>query len=248
MPTARSYHDACGIARALDVVGERWALLIVRELLLSPQRFSELRRALANASTNIVSDRLRELEGRDVIRRRKLAPPAGSWVYELTPWGRQLEPVLIALGDWGTRVPVPQPPAVLSPTSALIYLRSCARPDPAAPPVVVRVELNDQVWIARAEKGRLTIAAGDAAEADAGIRCDPYEFNTFIGDSGALDAAIGEGTVSVSGDLGALRRLFQGAQLDKGTEVDKSTVLDKGPRLDKGTGLDSGVTDSESLV
>jgi DNA-binding HxlR family transcriptional regulator len=79
MPTSRSYGDACGIARALDMVGERWALLVVRELLLGPQRFSDLRCALPAASSNLVADRLRELDGRGVVRRRKLAAPASSW-------------------------------------------------------------------------------------------------------------------------------------------------------------------------
>ena len=98
MPTSRSYQDGCGIARALDVVGERWALLVVRELLLGPQRFSDLRRALTGASSNLVADRLHELQRSGVVRRRKLAPPAGSWVYELTEWGQELEPVVLALG------------------------------------------------------------------------------------------------------------------------------------------------------
>src|SRR5262249_43050428 len=110
MPTSRSYGDACAIARALDVVGERWALLVVRELLLAPQRSSDLRRALPKASSNLVTDRLRELEEHGVIRRRKLAPPAGSWVYELTGWGRELETIVLALGGWGVRVPMPPAP------------------------------------------------------------------------------------------------------------------------------------------
>jgi DNA-binding HxlR family transcriptional regulator len=80
MPTTRSYRDACPIARALDVVGERWALLVVRELLLGPQRFSDLRRALPGAASNVVTDRLRELERRGVVSRRMLRPPAGSAV------------------------------------------------------------------------------------------------------------------------------------------------------------------------
>ena len=92
MPTRRSYQDACGIARALDVVGERWALLVVRELLLSPQRFSDLRRALPNAASNIVADRLHELDDRQVIRR--VASATEGWVYELTEWGRELEPIV----------------------------------------------------------------------------------------------------------------------------------------------------------
>src|ERR1043166_7871758 len=103
MPTTRSYGDACGIARALDVVGERWALLVVRELLLGPQRFSDLRRALPGASSNMLTDRLRELEGHDVVRRRRLPPPAASVVYQLTETGRELEPIVLALGGWGLR-------------------------------------------------------------------------------------------------------------------------------------------------
>src|ERR1700733_12127737 len=101
MPTSRSYGDACAIARALDVVGERWALLVVRELLLGPQRFSDVRHALPNASSNLIADRLHELEDRGVVHRRKMPPPANSWVYELTGWGRGLEPIVLALGEWG---------------------------------------------------------------------------------------------------------------------------------------------------
>src|SRR5215207_1186989 len=100
MPTSRSYRDSCGIARALDVVGERWALLVVRELLLAPRRFSELRHALPNVSSNLLSDRLRELEHNGVIRRGP-APAPGQRIYELTDRGRKLEPILLALGDWG---------------------------------------------------------------------------------------------------------------------------------------------------
>lgn len=209
MPTARSYQDVCGIARALDVVGERWALLIVRELLLGPQRFSELRRALANTSANVITDRLRELEGHGVIQRRKLAPPSSSWVYELSPWGRQLEPILLALGEWGLHVHPPPPPNVLSPTSVLIYLRGRARPDPAAPQNVVRIQLDDQVWVARTDHGHMTIEAADTTEADAVIRSDPFTFNALIEDVNALAPAIAAGTVSIEGDLEAVRRLFQ---------------------------------------
>src|SRR5215467_10650010 len=107
MPTTRSYGDACGTARALDVVGERWALLVVRELLLGPQRFSDLRTFLPHASSNLLADRLRELSARGVIQRRMLPPPSSSWVYELTEWGRGLEPMLIALGAWAMEVPLP---------------------------------------------------------------------------------------------------------------------------------------------
>jgi DNA-binding HxlR family transcriptional regulator len=121
MPTSRSYRDSCGIARALDVVGERWALLVVRELLLAPQRFSELRHALPHVSSNLLADRLRELEHNGVIRR--LAPTEGPRVYELTERGRKLEPILLALSDWGIDAPQPPPPSALSATSVLIFLQ-----------------------------------------------------------------------------------------------------------------------------
>src|SRR3954452_14710840 len=94
----RSYGEACRFAHALDVVGERWALLVVRELLLGPKRFTDLRRGLPNASTSILTERLRELEQGGVVRRRKLPPPAGASVYELTDWGRELEPIVTQLG------------------------------------------------------------------------------------------------------------------------------------------------------
>ncbi len=100
----RTYGDPCGVARALDAVGERWALLVVRELLLGPKRFSALHRGLGAASQNVLAQRLRELEAAGIVRRRRLGPPAGSWVYELTEQGSELEPVLIALGQLG-----PQP-------------------------------------------------------------------------------------------------------------------------------------------
>jgi DNA-binding HxlR family transcriptional regulator len=105
MATMRTYGDGCGIAHALDLVGERWALLVIRELLLGPKRFTDLRDGLPNASPNVLSQRLRELEQGGIVRRRKLAPPAGSWIYELTAWGRELKPIVISLGAWAIRSP-----------------------------------------------------------------------------------------------------------------------------------------------
>src|SRR5881398_167543 len=103
MADRRSYRQSCGIARALDLVGERWALLVVRELVLGPKRFTDLRHGLPGIGTNILAGRLRELERAGVIRRRTLPPPAASAVYELTEYGRDLEPVMLALGRWGAR-------------------------------------------------------------------------------------------------------------------------------------------------
>ncbi|MDX6603389.1 MAG: hypothetical protein QOF13_2591 [Solirubrobacterales bacterium] len=124
MATTRSYGEACRFAYALDLVGERWALLIVRELLLGPKRFTDLRAGLPHASTNILSDRLRELEHNTIVRRRKLPPPAGSTVYELTEWGRELEPVVTQLGAWGARSPIPPDSQTIGPDSIVLALNS----------------------------------------------------------------------------------------------------------------------------
>ncbi|WP_410596361.1 winged helix-turn-helix transcriptional regulator [Amycolatopsis sp. lyj-23] len=205
MPTSRSYGDACTIARALDVVGERWALLVVRELLLGPQRFSDVRRALPGASSNLVTDRLRELENHGVVTRRKLPPPAASTVYELTEWGRELEPVVLALGAWGARVPRPRP-ASLSVTSVLLFLRGSARPRGTA---CYHVELDPRVWTVRTEPGRLTVEPGEPAAPDATIRTDPATLNALLDRPAHLADAIENGRVTVDGDRVTIGRLLR---------------------------------------
>ena len=207
--TSRTYGDACGIARALDVVGERWALLVVRELLLGPQRFSDLRRALVNASSNLVADRLRELEERGVVRRRKLAPPAGSSVYELTEWGRDLEPIVLALGTWGVHAPLPPEPVALSATSALIALRSFAHPDRKTPAATWHLELDDRVWTIRIAAGRVDVRPGEPSQADVNLKTDPTTFAAMLDNPKALDNAVSGGNAVVTGDIAALRRLLR---------------------------------------
>src|SRR4051812_7963315 len=108
MAAKRTYGDRCGVARALDVVGERWALLVVRELLLGPKRFTDLRAGLPHVSPDVLAQRLRQLEQADVVRRGTLPPPAGSRIYELTERGRRLEPVVLELGRWGSLGPLPE--------------------------------------------------------------------------------------------------------------------------------------------
>src|SRR5262249_32271575 len=123
----RSYGDQCGVARSLDVIGERWALLIVRELLLGPKRFNDLLAGLAGASPNVISQRLRELTDSGVIRNRALGPPAGVGVYELPAGGRDLDPAALPLGRGGPRPPPPGG-AHSSLASLLLALRATADP------------------------------------------------------------------------------------------------------------------------
>lgn len=205
MPTSRSYRDSCGIARALDVVGERWALLVVRELLLAPQRFSELRRALPHVSSNLLSDRLRELEHHGVIRP---APADGQRGYELTERGRRLEPILLALGDWGIDAPQPPPPSALSATSVLIFLRGAARPDPAAPPTTCRLELDGRVWTVHLAAGRVEVLPGETATADAALRTEPRTLSALLTQPATLATACADGSAAIVGDRSAIERLL----------------------------------------
>src|SRR5256885_10087618 len=105
MARRRTQDDGCGIAHASDLLGQRWALLVVREVLLGPKRFTDLRAGIPDISPNVLGQRLRELEESGIVRRRKLAPPAATQVYELTEWGRELEPAVLSLGAWASRAP-----------------------------------------------------------------------------------------------------------------------------------------------
>src|SRR3954453_14239100 len=108
VPGKRSYADRCGVARALDVVGERWTLLVVRELLLGPKRFADLRAGLPGLSADVLTQRLRDLETGGLLRRGTLEPPASARVYELTARGLEPEPVVLALGRFGSALPMPE--------------------------------------------------------------------------------------------------------------------------------------------
>src|SRR5215213_11298584 len=162
MATSRSYGDGCSVAIGLDHIGERWALLVVRELLLGPKRYTDLRRGLPNASPNVLSERLRELERAGIVRRAKLAPPAGSRVYALTAWGRELEETVMALGRWASRAPRPSD-APVGADSVVLALR--ARFDAeAARGITARYELRlgeDRFRLELAD-GAFDVARGDA--------------------------------------------------------------------------------------
>ena len=208
MSTSRSYVDLCPIARGLDVVGERWALLVVRELLLGAQRFSDLRRALPRASTNMLTDRLRELEAHGLVQRRMLPPPAASWVYELTERGRELEPVLDAIGIWGRAEPPPRYGS-LSATSVLIFLRGCVRAHPDPPHYTYRIQLHDRIWTISSPDGQLAIEPRDPTAPDASLETDPLTLNALLLEPAGLDTAIAKGTIQVNGNRKAVQRLLQ---------------------------------------
>ena len=121
---ARSYGQYCPVAKTLELVGERWTLLIVRELLVGPQRFTDLHAALEGIPRNLLADRLRDLEAHDIVTRAELPPPAARAVYQLTEAGQGLLPVIGALAQWGlTHLPPPEPGEVVSPTLGILAER-----------------------------------------------------------------------------------------------------------------------------
>src|SRR5919198_4121426 len=130
--SARRFGQYCGLARALELVGERWALLVVRDLLLGPKRYTDLSRGLPRIPTNVLAARLRELEEAGVVQRRLLPRPAGSVVYELTAYGQELEDIVLRLGRWGARsLGEPRPEDVLTADSLVLALRATFRPEAA---------------------------------------------------------------------------------------------------------------------
>jgi DNA-binding HxlR family transcriptional regulator len=191
------------VARALDRVGERWALLVVRELLLGPKRFTDLRAGLPSASPNVLSQRLHELEDGGVVARRRLDPPASVWVYELTPWGQALEPVVLALGRWGARSPS-LPAAPLSVDALVLALKTTfSGSASAAVTGTYELRLGDDRFAARVADGELSLVRGPAESPAATIEADPATFTGIVFGDVDLDAA------TVTGDRRAARRFLR---------------------------------------
>jgi DNA-binding HxlR family transcriptional regulator len=209
----RSYRDACATARALDVVGERWALLIVRELLFGPKRFGDLQSGLAVVRPNVLSQRLRELEGSGVVRRRRLGRPASVWVYELTEWGQRLEGVLLLLGEWGQAVPLDAEDARISVDALMLALKTHfdATTNTALAATILVVIDDDHFTVAIGD-GKLSISREQSANFSAALYTDSATFKALIIDGEPRQHAERESRLSVSGDsqiiddlLGALR-------------------------------------------
>jgi DNA-binding HxlR family transcriptional regulator/putative sterol carrier protein len=208
MSTMRSYRDPCGIARALDRIGERWALLVVRELLFGPKRFTDLRAGLPGASPNVLAERLRELERAGVVQRRKLEPPAAVHVYELTRWGMELEGVLLALGRWGSRAPLVD--GELSPDALLVALQTTFDAGAAAGVrATCELRLGDARFHLRVAGGKLEIARGGAGDPDVRLATDPSTLRRLVFGGERLADAVRAGRVEVDGDRRAAERLLR---------------------------------------
>ncbi|GAA0371353.1 winged helix-turn-helix transcriptional regulator [Microbispora corallina] len=207
MAGRRGYDDPCGIARALDVVGDRWALLVVRELVFGPKRFGDLTRGLPGMSPNVLSQRLRELEQAGIVRWRRLGPPVGTGVYELTTRGQELEDVLLALARWGSREPLPAG-GDLSVDALVLALKTTFDPA-AAGDLDARYELafGDDRFHAEIVSGRFWIARGPAGRADALLDVSAPVLRDVMFAGRPIADAVESGDLRLTGDVRAAERL-----------------------------------------
>lgn len=212
MSDQRSYDDPCGIARALDVVGERWTLLVVRELILGPKRFVDLRSGLGKLSANVLTQRLRELEAHGLVTRRTMPTPGGMNVYALTERGHQLEPILLALGRFGREQPMPPDAMPLGVDAVILALPTTFDPG-TAPDFVgdVRLRLHDHPFLCSVRDGRLHVARDDHTPAGSDLVTDPSTLARVLWHGGRLADAERDGRARTHGDramLGQFMKLF----------------------------------------
>lgn len=199
----RSYDDPCGLARALNLVGDRWALLVVRELLLGPKRFTELRRGLPGASQSMLTSRLTEMEEAAVVRRRRLGPPASAWAYELTEWGREIEPALIQLSRWGSRSPQTSS-AELGADALALALKTTFDPDAAGDSsITCELRMDGDNLYLTVHNGQLAVTRTERNDADLVIEAGAGRLRALVfGNAAPRPAEI------VRGDRAAATHLF----------------------------------------
>ena len=206
-PQRRRYDDACATAHALDLVGERWALLVMRELMFGPKRFSDLRASLPGISANVLTQRLEGLEEVGLVVRRKLPPPAASKVYELTQWGYESEAIFQALGRWASRSPSHDPTLPFGTSSLLLSLRTML--DPArARGLAARVgfRLGAETFMATVAEGHIDIAAGPLDGADVIFTGTASAIAGAIYGGAPLAALEAQGALRIDGDRALAER------------------------------------------
>ncbi len=195
----RSYADGCAAAHALDLIGERWALLVVRELLLGPRRFTDLKISLPGISATVLTQRLGDLEELGVVVRQQLPPPAASWVYTLTPWGQELEPVLQQLGRWGARSPF-KAPAPISLATLITAQKTMFSAQAAGVDATVHLHVGRERFTARIANRRFDLTPGLIGVAEATLVGDVSTLGGVIFGGLPLDAAEADGLLTVTGD------------------------------------------------
>jgi DNA-binding HxlR family transcriptional regulator len=207
----RSYNQYCGLAYALDIVGERWTILIIRELIAGPRRFKDLIDGLPGVSTNLLAERLKHLEQQGVIRRRTLPPPAGSTVYELTPVGQALEQTLLELGRWGSQFVPPSADgaALLQVGSYALTLKTFFRPERARGiDETYTLRVDNEVLQVRIADGAIQVQQGETHPANAIFSTDIESYLALLAGALQPEDALAEGRIRISGDHAALRRFL----------------------------------------
>ena len=200
--TDRSYSQFCGVAHALDLVGERWALLVVRELLEGPRRFTDLAKGLHGIRTNILSSRLKELERAGVVQRRTLPPPAASKVYELTEYGHELEPIVLGLGRWGAKtIGPPRPGWSLRPEALALMLRAFFSAEAGQGlNAVYELRLGATSLFLRIEDGTFVADTEPVAEPDVVVSTDVETLAGFARGTLTPEEALVNGRMRLEGD------------------------------------------------
>jgi DNA-binding HxlR family transcriptional regulator len=205
----RSYDQYCAVARGLDVIGDRWTLLLVRDLLLGPKRYKDLLSGLPGIGTNLLADRLKELEAAGLVERTMLPPPAGSAVYQLTESGQSLETVMTALGRWGARfLGAPRKTDIMVPRAYFVAMRGVFNPEAAAGVTqTYEIRIGDLVFEVRVADGRVTTREGAVRNPDVILTMDVETLNALMFHTLAPAAAVAGGRVEIGrGNLKALER------------------------------------------
>jgi len=208
--TRRRYEDACATAHAMDLVGERWALLVMRELMFGPKRFSDLRADLPGVSANVLTQRLEGLEAAGVLTRRKLPPPTPVQVYELTDWGRESEPIFQALGRWGARSPLHDPTLPFSASSLFLSFRTMFDAGRAGD---LRADIGFCIgrerYVVSIEHGTLTVERREFDRADVIFSGTARSMAAIVYGGAPIETMASSGDLAVEGDR-ALAERFVG--------------------------------------
>ena len=196
----RRYDDACGLAHALELIGERWALLVLRELMLGPRRFSELKADLAGISANVLTQRLAELESRGLVRKVRLPPPASVQVYEATRWGLEARPLIGQLGKWAAQSPLHDPTLQISHVSVMLSLETMLDPERSRG-IDARIgfRMGEVAYGGRLSGGRLAIERGAVEGCDVIFTAAPAELAAVVYGGAPLDSIAIEGDIALAG-------------------------------------------------
>lgn len=208
---SRGYGQYCGLARALDLLGGRWALLVVRDLLTGPKRFSELQEGLHGVPTNVLTARLRELEEEGIVERRVQARPGGGVAYALTEYGMELEDPVLRLGFWGAKtMGSPCEGDFISIDSLALALRGSFRRQKAhGPQRVYELRVDGKPLRVLVKGGQASVPAPSIEEPDLVIDADAGAMPELLSGELALDDAVGSGRVRLDGDHAEAERFFE---------------------------------------